>query len=126
MKKILSVILAIVITVSGFSGFAAYAVQSDTYNHLPQVYIEGFESKKVYYKGDENKTSLLYPIDNGRMSAATSNIKNTLTESIKHFDFNLVYNCVYGWMDELLGDTKLEPDGITMQPNVTVDPTELN
>lgn len=62
MKKILSVILAIVITVSGFSGLIAYAAQYDTYDHLPQVYIEGFESKKVYYKGDENKTSLLCAI----------------------------------------------------------------
>lgn len=62
------------------------AAQDDTYDHLPQVYIEGFESKRVYYKGDENKTSLLYPVDSGRMSAATANIKNTLTDSIKSFD----------------------------------------
>lgn len=125
MKKILSVLLAIVISVSGYLGVAAYALQNDTYNHLPQVYIEGFESKRVYYKDDANKTSLLYPIDNNRLSAAASNIKTTLTESLKHFDFNLVYNCVYGWFDDLLGDTKLEPDGITMQSNVTVDATEL-
>ncbi len=126
MKKIISIILSVVTVLSCCTGIIAYAVQGDAYDHLPQVYIEGFESKKVYYKDDENKTSLLYPIDNGRMSAATANIKNTLADSIKSFDFHLVYNCVYGWMDELLGDTKLEPDGITMQPNVTVDPTELN
>ncbi len=126
MKKLLSIILAVVIALSCCTGIITYAVQDDTYDHLPQVYIEGFESKRVYYKGDENKTSLLYPIDSGRMSTATANIKNTLTDSIKSLDFHLVYNCVYGWMDELLGDTKLEPDGITMQPNVTVDATELN
>ena len=126
MKKFLSIVLAIIISVSGCIGLAAYAAQNDSYDHLPQVYIEGFESKRVYYKDDVNKTSLLYPIDSGRMSTATSNIKNTLTDSLKHFDFHLVYNCVYGWLDELLGDTKLESDGITMQPHVTVDATELN
>ena len=125
MKKLLSILLAIIISISGFAGVMACAAQADTYNHLPQVYIEGFESKKVYYKDDANKTSLLYPIDGNRMNAATANIKNTIKESLKSFDFDIVYNCFYGWMDELLGDAKLEPDGITMQSNVTVDPTVL-
>ncbi len=131
-RKILSALLAALMFASCF-GFLAGAdiVDPDSplpvwsYNHNPQVYVQGFESKWVYYKDDPEQNSLLFPVDVDRLLGNFMNYSKYAEEAIANRDPRLAYNIVYGALWDSFGATALKPDGITMQDEVTVDPTDL-
>lgn len=95
------------------------------YDHLPQIYVQGFESKWVYYKDDPEQNSLLFPVDTDRLLGNFANFGEYAEEAIKKGDPRLIYNIVYGALWDSFGATALKPDGITMQDEVTVDETTL-
>ena len=55
-KKALSLTLALIMLLSCCS---AMAFAYDANNHLPQIYIEGFESKQIFHKEDKDRKSVV-------------------------------------------------------------------
>ena len=124
MKKLISILLCIIMVFGCFS-FAVSAVRDD-YDHLPQVYVSGIGSKKVYYKDDPEKKSLFYPIDTDKMLANLKNLPTYALNSVKNLDPDIVYNCVYNWLYDTFKDAGLEKDGFTSKENTTLDPLKLS
>ncbi len=134
LRKALSVLLATLLFTSCFGiAFAGAKVvdpneplESWNYDHLPQIYVQGFESKWVYYKDDPEQNSLLFPVDTDRLLGNFGNFAAYAQEALEKGDPRLAYNIVYGALWDSFGATALKPDGITMQDEVTVDPDELH
>ena len=106
--------------------FAAYdPAMYDPAGHLTQIYVDGFESKWVYHPDDPG-TSLLFPFDTDRLSAAFGNVSEYVKEALKNGDPRLAYHAFYDPLYDLFGETRLEPDGVTMQDTVTVKPTVID
>ncbi len=134
LRKTISILLAALTLCSCFGFVFASAEIVDpnspltewNYGHLPQVYVQGFESKWIYYKDDPEHKSLLFPVDTNRLLGNFSNFSAYAEEAIAKGDPRLAYNIVYGALWDSFGPTALKPDGITMQDEVTVDPDYLN
>lgn len=132
-RKVISILLAALLLSSCFGAVVAVAdiVNPDEpipewpYGHYPQIYVQGFESKWIYYKDDPAHKSLLFPVDTDRLLGNFMNYSKYAGEALEKNDPRLVYNIVYGALWDSFGATALKPDGITMQDNVTVDPTYL-
>lgn len=123
LKVAISLLLVLVMALS--TGIMVFAY--DFYNpenHNIQIYVEGFESKWVYYPDDPD-TSLLFPLDGDRLGAAFGKIGTNLEEAVAQGDYDLVYNALYVPLYECFGDTALLPDGETMKDCVTVDETTI-
>ncbi len=123
-RKILSILLASLMLFSCV-GFTLAGALTNDFNHNPQVYVQGFESKWIYYKDDPEKKSLLFPIDTNRLLGNFGNYAAYAEEAIKNLNPDLAYAIVYGALWDSFGPTALKPDGYTMQDEVTVDPTVL-
>ncbi len=133
LKKVVSILLAALMLSSCFGAvFAGAAIVNPeetidwTYDHLPQIYVQGFESKRVYYKDDPDHNSLLFPVDTDRLLGNFMNYSKYADEALAKKDPRLAYNIVYGALWDSFGATALKPDGVTMQDEVTVDPDYLN
>lgn len=134
LKTVIGILLASVMLLSCFAPvFAGAAVvdpnsplESWDYGHLPQIYVQGFESKWVYFKDDPDHNSLLFPVDTDRLLGNFGNFKAYAEEAMAKGDPRLAYNIVYGALWDSFGPTALKPDGVTMQDEVTVDPDYLN
>lgn len=133
LKKVVSILLAALMLSSCFGAvFAGAAIVNPeetidwTYDHLPQIYVQGFESKRVYYKDDPDHNSLLFPVDTDRLLGNFMNYSKYADEALEKKDPRLAYNIVYGALWDSFGATALKPDGVTMQDEVTVDPDYLN
>lgn len=133
LRKITSVLLAALMLSSCFGlVFAGAEVVNPeesidwNYGHLPQIYVQGFESKWVYFKDDPDHNSLLFPVDTDRLLGNFMNYSKYADEALAKKDPRLVYNIVYGALWDSFGPTALKPDGVTMQDEVTVDPDVLN
>ncbi len=133
-RKFVSVILVSLILFGCFGFVFAGAkvvdpnepLESWDYGHLPQIYVQGFESKWVYYKDDPEQNSLLFPVDTDRLLGNFMNYSKYTDEAIANKDPRLAYNIVYGALWDSFGATALKPDGVTMQDEVTVDPDQLH
>ena len=124
MKATVSVLLSVLL----LAGTAAAAFAQPLYDpegHLTQIYVDGFESKRVFYKDDPD-TSLLFPFDNDRLIAVFGNIAEYLKTALKNGDPRLAYHAFYDPLYELFGETALQPDGVTMQETVSVAPTFID
>lgn len=119
-------VLAFVMLFGTMGSTVAAATINWAYGHLPQVYVQGFESKWIYYKDDPEHKSLLFPVDTNRLLGNFGNFKAYAEEALAKGDPRLAYNIVYGALWDSFGATALKPDGITMQDEVTVDETTLN
>ena len=132
-RKVISILLAALLLSSCFGAVVAVADIVDPeqpiadwpYGHYPQIYVQGFESKRIYYKDDPEHKSLLFPIDTNRLLGNFMNYSKYASEALEKNDPRLAYNIVYGALWDSFGATALKPDGITMQDEVTVDPTYL-
>ena len=119
-------IICFVLVAATLFGVAAVAGSAQTYDHLPQIYVQGFESKDVYYKDDPEKKSLLFPVDVDRLLGNAAKFGDYAKESVEDLDPAIVYNYLYGVMWDTFGMTALGTDGYTMNELVTVDETQLN
>ena len=125
MKKLISILLCIILTLSCVS-VTASAVRDDEYDHLPQVFVAGIGSKKVYYKDDPEKNSLFYPIPTDKMLNNLKNLPAYALDSVKNGDTKVLYNCIYNWLYDTFKDAGLEKDGFTTKENTTLDPMKLS
>lgn len=123
MKKFLSVLLVLTMLLSAFP-FAVFA--ADDYDHLPQIYVEGLDSKPIYYKDDPEKNPLFYPIDGEMILSNLMKYEEYIKQGLTENDHNLVYTYLYQWMYDCYGMTALKEDGYTMLDEVTVPETQLN
>jgi len=123
LKKSLSIILTIIMLLSCCSA-VAFAYDS---NHLPQIYIEGFESKQVFHKDDtEQKDPLFFPINVNKMLSSLTQYEKHLKKAIAEGNPDLLYTYLCLWMDDCFGLVALKPDGISNNDDVVVEETTLN
>ena len=124
MKKILSLILSVLMIFSCV-GVATASAYSD--DHLPQVYVEGLESKGVYYKDDVNmENPLFFPIQADKLIGSLVKYEDRIKKAIAANNPNLLTEYVTLWMDDCFGDVALGKDGFTMSDKVMVPKTELD
>lgn len=122
-KKSISIILCVITIFSCFA-LSAAAVERD-YDHLPQVYVAGFESRHIYFKDDPNKT-MLYPINFDLMMSNLQNIGEYAKKSLENKDPHIIRNSLYSVFYDTLGMTALKGDGITnADDRITTEPTEF-
>ena len=122
MKKIISFILSVLMVFSCTS----VAMAASYGEHLPQIYVEGLESKGVYYKDDVNMVNpLFFPINAEKMIANLLKYEDILKKAVYEKDINLLTNYLTVWMDECFGDIALGNDGFTMSDKVMVPETQL-
>ena len=120
-KKSISIILCI-ITVFSCCVLVASATEKD-YDHLPQVYVAGYESRRIYFKDDPNKT-MLYPVNFNLLTENLKNVGGYTTEAIKNGRKDLLSNYLYSAFYDTLGMTALKGDGITnADDRITTEPT---
>ena len=124
MKKIISLILSVLMVFSCVGAVTASAYSAD---HLPQIYVEGLESKGVYYKDDVNmENPLFFPIQADKLIGSLLQYEDRIKKAIAANDPNLLTEYVTLWMDDCFGDIALGNDGFTMSDKVMVPATELN
>ncbi len=124
LKKALSLILALIMLLSCC---CAMAFAYDANNHLPQIYIEGFESKQIFHKDDiEQEDPLFFPINVNKMLSSLTQYEKHLKKAVADSDPDLLYKYLCLWMDECFGLVALKPDGISSHDDVVVEETTLN
>ena len=123
MKKILSILLSVLMVFSCCGAFMASAAEE----HLPQVYVEGLESKGVYYKEDTNmENPLFFPINGNKLITELLKYEPLLKEAFASQNSDLIAAYLTEWMMVCFGDVALGKDGYTMSDKVMVPETELN
>ena len=122
-KKSINLIMALIMLLSCCT---AIAFAADSYDHLPQIYVEGLDSKPIYYKDDPDKKPLFYPIDTNMIFSNLLNYKENIDLALKNSDPDLLKAYLYEWLYSCYGMTALGKDGYTMQDDVMVPETTLN
>ncbi len=121
-KKILSLVLAfamILISVSLAAG--AVTIGGTEIDHLPQVYVSGFEPLSVHYKDDPNKTQL-FPVNYDLVLENVKKFGEYTADSLKNLNPNILYNYLYSVLYDSLGVYALKADGLTSaNDNVVCD-----
>lgn len=123
MKKILSILLSVLMVFSCCSAMMASAAS----DHLPQIYVEGLESKGVYYKEDtQMENPLFFPIDGNKLFSELLKYEPLLKEAFAKQNSDLIAAYLTEWIMVCFGDVALGKDGYTMSDKVMVPETELN
>lgn len=125
-KKTLCLALAIVMIFSCLSATAsALTIEGEEIDHLPQVYVSGFESRAVYYKDDPQKKSL-FPVNFDIMLGNLSKFGEYTAESLEKLEPDILYNYLYSAFYDTFSMTALKGDGITnADDSVICEPTEF-
>lgn len=124
LKKALSIVLALIMLMSCCS---AMAFAYEATDHLPQIYIEGFESKQIFHESDtEKKDPLFFPVNADKMISKLMQYEVYLKQAIATGDPDLLYTYICLWMKDCFGLAALKPDGITSQDGVSAEETTLN
>ena len=122
MKKILSILLSVIMVFSCCGAFMASAAE----DHLPQVYVEGLESKGVYYKEDTNmENPLFFPINGNKLITELLKYEPLLKEAFASQNSDLIAAYLTEWIMACFGDVALGKDGYTMSDKVMVPETKL-
>ena len=123
LKKSTSVILCLIMIFS-CCALAVSAAERD-YDHLPQVYVAGFESRRIYLKDDPNKT-MLFPVNFDLMVTNLKRFGEYAENSLKDKDPHIIRNYLYSAFYDTLGMTALKGDGITnADDRIATEPTEF-
>ncbi len=124
LKKSLSIILALIMLLSCTS---AVSFAAEEFNHLPQIYIEGFESKQIFHKDDtERKDALFFPINANKMLTNLTQYEKYLKQAVALGNPDLLYTYICLWMQDCFGLVALKNDGHTNHDDVIVEETTLN
>ena len=124
LKKSLSIFLALIMLMSCCS-IMSFAYENK--NHLPQIYIEGFESKQIYHENDVNREDpLFFPINAEKMLSNLTQYEKYLNQAIRESDPDLLYKYICLWMEDCFGLAALQPDGYTNKEGVVTEETTLN
>ena len=112
-KKSLSVILAVLLAFSCISLTAsAITIDGEEIDHLPQVYVMGFESLKIYDKNDPDKTSV-FPVNYDILLENLSNFTDYAAEALKNGNYNLLHHYIYSAFYDTLSYYAFQGDGVT-------------
>lgn len=122
-KSAISLVLALIMVCSCCS-MAFAAETEDTYDHLPQVFVTGIGSAKIYYEDDPDQTSLFWPVDTERLIKNLGNIGKYLKKAVENKDSTVLRTVVYNYLVDSFGMLAFKPDGTCMD-GVTVEPTVL-
>ncbi len=122
LKSTLSFCLAIIMIFTCFS--TALAVNNEEYDHLPQVFVTGIGSAKIYYEDDPDKTSLFWPVDSDRLIKNLGNIGKYMGKAVKNKDATVLRTVVYNYLMDSFGMLAFKPDGTSMD-GIAVEPTVL-
>lgn len=123
-KKALSIVLALIMLMSCCS---AMAFAYEATDHLPQIYIEGFESKQIYHEDDtEHNDPLFFPVNAEKMISKLLQYEGYLKQAIALGDPDLLYTYICLWMNDCFGLAALQPDGISNKEGVITEETTLN
>ena len=122
MKKIISLILSLLMIFSCCGAVMASAAEPQ----YPQVYVEGLESKGVFYKEDTKmENPLFFPIDGNKLFSELLKYEPLLKEALASQNSDLIAAYLTEWMLACFGDVALDKDGFTMSDKVMVPETEL-
>ena len=122
-KKVLSLLLAIILTATCCSGVIASAAD---YDHLPKIYVDGIGSRAVYMADDPEKKPVFFPMNNDLLMENLGNFTKYIEDSAKNLDPDIVYNLAYNLMWDTCGMSVLDTDGISPKFNSTIDPCPLD
>lgn len=127
MKKVLSIILAAIMLLScaviaSAEESVSFTVNGETVNHLPQVYVNGIGSRKIYEVGDPEETSLFYPVNTEALLAGFTNIDKYFEDAIKKNNPDILTEAIYSIAWDVMGKSALMPDGKTNMFDVTYHP----
>ena len=125
MKLLKSALCVIMAVITIFSCCSVALAATDSYDHLPQVYVTGFASANIYYEDDPEKKPLFYPIDTNRILGNLKNSGEYLKKAVKEREPNFMKTFVYNFLMDSLGMLRFNPDG-SMAEGVTVEPTVLS
>ncbi len=126
LKKPLSILLALLMLLSCTAAMASAAAYGDG-EHLPQIYIEGFESKQIYREEDTAHTEpLFFPVNGEKMLNNLMQYEKYIKQAIAEGDPDLLYKYICLWMDDCFGLAALQPDGISNKEGVVTEETTLN
>ncbi len=122
-KKCMALFLAVLMLSGCLStGFAVFAEEK-----LPQIYVNGIGSRKVYDKTDPDQISLFYPVDSEGMLENLKKFPEYAKQAVEELNPDLLYSCVYSWMWDTMGKAALGKDGMTSaDENVIIDPCGLD
>ncbi len=99
--------------------------KGDKYDHLPQIYVTGFQSSNIYFENDPEKKPLFAPIDTNRILGNLKNIDDYLVQSVKNKEPDLLYTVVRSFVNDSFGMLEIMPDGVSSMPGVAVEPTVI-
>ncbi len=121
-KKLTGIILSVILVFSCCStAFASYG-----YDHLPQIYVTGFQSANIYYENDPEKKPLFAPVDTERILGNLKNSNRYISEAIKKKEPNLLYSYLYSFVYDSFGMLEIMPDAVSSIEGVTVEKTVLS
>ncbi len=130
LKKTLCMLLAVIMMLSSAAltaGAADYSfiIDGEEIDHLPQVYVSGFETKAVYFKDDPTKASL-FPVNFDLLLTNLGRFGEYSAESIKDLDPDILYNYLYNAFYDTFSPAALKGDGITnADDRVETEPIEF-
>ncbi|MBQ3137306.1 MAG: hypothetical protein IJB74_07495 [Clostridia bacterium] len=123
LKKSLSIVLSLFMILS----CASAALAAKDYDHLPQIYIEGFESKQIYREEDTEHTDpLFFPINGQKMIDNLMKYEQYIKQAVSEGNPDLLYRYICLWMEDCFGLAALEKDGCTNKEGVVTEKTTLN
>ncbi len=122
-KKVFSLTIALLVVFSCCSAVLA-AEENDTYDHLPQVFVTGIGSAKIFFEDDPDQTSLFWPVDTNRLIKNLGNIGKYMKKAVENRDSTVLRTVVFNYLVDSFGMLAFKPDGSCMD-GVTVEPTVL-
>lgn len=112
-KKILCLAMTLLMLFSSVSVAAsAITIDGEEINHLPQVYVSGFQSLKIYDVNDPEEKSL-FTVNYDILMNNLKSFTDYSSEALKNGNLNLVYNYLYNSFYDTFGMYALQGDGIT-------------
>ena len=110
LKKALSIVLALIMLMSCCT---AMAFAYEATDHLPQIYIEGFESKQIYREEDTaHEDPLFFPLNTDRMISNLMKYEEYLKKAVAEGNRDLLYTYICLWMNDCFGLPALQTDCI--------------
>lgn len=124
-KSIVCLVLALIMVFSCCSmAFAAETKAAKDYDHLPQVFVTGIGSAKIYFEDDPEQTSLFWPVDTNRLLKNLTNVGGYIKKAVDNKDKTILRTVVYNYLVDSFGMLAFKPDGTCMD-GVVVEPTVL-
>lgn len=112
-KKFLSLILAMIMVFSCLTVTAgAITIDGEEIDHLPQVYVSGFQSLKIYDENDPEEKSL-FTVNFDLLAKNLMKITDYSSAALQNGNFKLLDNYIYSAFYDTFGMYSFKGDGIS-------------